>query len=47
MKYGGKHGKKGGASKMTVKKSHSKGKMMNWDGKKQAPSSKNKGFGPC
>ena len=48
MKYGGsKRGKKGGRSKSTVSKAHDMGKMPNWDAKKQGPSSKNKGFGPC
>lgn len=47
MKYGGKSGKKGGASKATVRKSHDMGKAPNWDGKKQGPSKVNKGFGPC
>jgi hypothetical protein len=46
-KYGGKKkgapksGKKGGGHYADH------GKMPNWDGKKQGPSSKNKGFGPC
>jgi hypothetical protein len=42
--------KKKGYSK-GAKKVGGKGRVankgMSWDGKKQAPSSKNKGFGPC
>lgn len=50
-KYGmKKHGKGKGASMGGASgKGHyaDHGKAPNWDGKKQGPSKKNKGFGPC